>query len=272
MEAKRVAARAAARLLLDEHRDARYLGVGTGSTVAMILEELAKLEPGFLESRVILASSLDTLERLRALGARAALLGATTATPDVYFDGADELVLVRGCPCIKGRGAALYLEKILAVYSGHAILVVDESKLAEEPGGLGKPLPIDVDPLALEGVRRVLDGLGVRYTVRSASPSKDGPVVSDAGGVVIDVSLEGVDPTWLGDRLEELPGVRASGWFAGVFDEAVVGRSDGTAIVYDCERGVTRLEGSASGGGFEWRRGAGGAAEAARRGGPEASG
>ncbi len=255
MEAKRVAARAAARLLLDEHRDAHVLGVGTGSTVAMVLEELARLEPGFLETRTLLASSLDTLERLKRLGARAVLIGAVSATPDVYFDGADELVLTPGCPAIKGRGAALYLEKILAVYSGHAILVVDESKLAEQPGGLGKPLPIDVDPLALEGVKRVLDGLGVRYSVRSGSPGKDGPVVSDAGGVVIDVSLEGVDPAWLGDRLEELPGVRASGWFAGVFDEAVIGRGDGAALVYDCNRGVTRLEGSARGEGFEWRRG-----------------
>ena len=236
VEGKRAAARRAARLLLDEFSDARVVGVGTGSTVALVLEELARMDPGFYRGRLFLASSLDTLERLRGLGAEAVALGAAGATPEVYFDGADEVVAARGCPCIKGRGAALYLEKILAVYSGEAILVVDESKLSERLGEQGKPLPIDVDPLALGGVRLVLERMGVSYSVRTGT-GKDGPVVSDSGGVVIDVSLEGVDPEWLAASLEELPGVRTSGFFTGVFQRLVVGYDDGRAAVYDCEAG-----------------------------------
>ncbi len=236
-EGKRAAARRAARLILDEYGDARVVGVGTGSTVALVLEELARLDPGFFRGRLFLASSLDTLERLRALGAEAVALGVQAATPEVYFDGADEVVVTRGCPCIKGRGAALYLEKVLAVYSGESILVVDESKLSSRLGEQGKPLPLDVDPLAFGGVRLVLERLGVPHRVRIGS-GKDGPVVTDAGGVVIDVALEGADPEWLAARLEELPGVRATGLFAGIFERLIIGYDDGRAALFDCERGA----------------------------------
>ncbi|AEM38471.1 ribose 5-phosphate isomerase [Pyrolobus fumarii 1A] len=242
---KRVAARTVAEMLLSEFRDARVVGVGTGSTVALVLEELARLDPSFFAGRVFLATSLDTLLRLKSLGASSVSLGVQTATPEVYFDGADEVVLGEGCPAIKGRGAALYLEKLLAHYSSFSIMVVDESKVSKRLGELGKPVPLDADPLALAGIENTLRRMGVRFSLREAG-GKDGPVVSDTGGIVIDVDVKDVDDVVaLGARLESLPGVRASGVFAGVFDRVVVGYDDGRSVVFDCRRGVTGAEGSA---------------------------
>ncbi len=241
MEAKRVAASAAATLLLEEYRDARIVGVGTGSTVALVLEEVARREPGFYKGRLFLASSLDTLVRLQKLGAENVALGAASATPEIYFDGADEVVVAAGCPALKGRGGALYLEKILASYSSEAILVVDESKVSGRLGEKGKPLPIDVDPLALRGVAEMLESRSISYRLRTGS-GKDGPVVSDAGGVIIDVEVEAGRVEEVAGFIERLPGVRATGFFHGIFTRLVIGYSDGRTMHYDC-RGARVIPG-----------------------------
>ncbi len=246
MKAKRVAASAAASLILGEYRDARVVGVGTGSTVSLVLEEIARLEPSFYKGRLFLASSLDTLEKLRRFGAEALALGVSSATPELYFDGADEVIVARGCPAIKGRGAALYLEKILAAYSREAILVVDSSKVSNTLGEKGKPLPIDVDILALRGVERKLEELGLEYKLRKGG-GKDGPVISDAGGVVLDISIGGRSVEEIAGFLESLPGVRATGYFQGLFSRLIVGYDDNRVLHYSCKKGEV----------IPWQRGPG---------------
>jgi ribose 5-phosphate isomerase A len=240
-QAKLNAARFAAELIAKRIDSIERLGVGTGSTVRLIIEYL--LSDNKIVEKIkrlkLYVSSLDTLLALRRYGLEpyTYLPGETI---DLYFDGADEVVLTEKCPLVKGRGAALTREKILAFNSKHTIIVVDESKVSPRLGHLNKPLPIEVIPVAAEPVLSYLKSKGMRAEIRNACQCRDGPALSDNYGVVIDTwpwELENVEK--IVAELKNVPGVIEHGLFIGLVDEIVVGETN-TARIHKCQRTMRR--------------------------------
>ena len=216
------------------------IGIGTGSTVARFIHLARDI---LRETGTVVGSSLDTISRLRDEGVSSIHPVALKPPVDVYIDGADEVD--PSGRLIKGRGAALLGEKILAYSSKVFIVIVDESKLVRVLGER-KPLPVEVVrdalPIFLEEAR----SLGLDPEVRSGK-GKDGPVISDWGGVIVDLHTGPIrDPDLMERRLRGIPGVVETGLFLGMTDYVVVGlRSCGWRVVkHRRSRGLS-LRGSA---------------------------
>jgi ribose 5-phosphate isomerase A len=176
------------------------VGVGTGSTVNCFIDALADMK-GRIQGAV--SSSEKSSERLRAHGI-AVLDSNTVERIPVYIDGADEIDH-RG-HMVKGGGAALTREKIVADVADRFICIADESKLVDT---LGKfPLPVEVIPMAAAQVARRLKTLGGDATLRAG-------VVTDNGCHILDVrGLAITDPAGMEREINQWPGVVTVGIFA----------------------------------------------------------
>ena len=203
---------------LEYLRDGMVLGVGSGSTVNALIDQLG---PWKTRLRGAVSSSEASSTRLRALGIAVLDLNEV---PDlgVYIDGADEATPRR--ELIKGGGAALTREKIIAAAAHTFICVVDDSKLVETLGRF--PLPVEVIPMARELVARQLVALGGRPVWRSG-------VVTDNGNQIIDVhGLHISDPRSLESAINQFAGVVAVGLFAArPADLLIVGSDAGTHTI-----------------------------------------
>jgi ribose 5-phosphate isomerase A len=180
------------------------VGVGTGSTVNKFIEALAGIKehiPGAV------SSSTASTERLRAIGIRV-FDANEVGELAVYIDGADEID-GRG-HMIKGGGAALTREKIVAAQSRRFVCIADESKRVEVLGRF--PLPVEVIPMATQRIVRQLQRLGGTATLRL----KDGqPLVTDNGQHILDVTgLQIRDPLAFESEVNQWPGVVTVGVFA----------------------------------------------------------
>jgi ribose 5-phosphate isomerase A len=180
------------------------VGVGTGSTVNKFIDALASMKdriPGAV------SSSNASTERLRALGIP--VFDANEVEElSVYIDGADEID-GRG-HMVKGGGAALTREKIVAAQSRRFVCIADESKLVEALGAF--PLPVEVIPMATQRVVRQFAALGGTASIRM----KDGqPLVTDNGQHILDVTgLRITDPLRFESDVNQWPGVVTVGVFA----------------------------------------------------------
>ena len=195
-EAKRAAAQAALKYLVP----GETLGVGTGSTVNYFIEALAARKA---DVPAAVSSSEASTARLKALGIK--VIDANSAgTLSLYVDGADEANA--HLQLIKGGGAALTREKIVAAASRKFICIVDESKLVPV---LGKfPLPVEVIPMARSYVAREI----VR---RGGTPVYREGVTTDNGNVILDVKNFSItDPVALETDLNQIAGVVTVGLFA----------------------------------------------------------
>ena len=180
------------------------IGVGTGSTVNKFIDALASMK-GHIVGAV--SSSVASTERLEALGIK--LFDAAEVDElAVYIDGADEIDH-SGC-MIKGGGAALTREKIVAAQSRKFVCIADESKLVQTLGRF--PLPVEVIPMAVRRVMRQFVAIGGVATVRQ----KDGaPLVTDNGQHIIDITgLTITDPRGFESEVSQWPGVVTVGVFA----------------------------------------------------------
>ena len=180
------------------------IGVGTGSTANFFIDELGKIK-GRIKGAV--ASSEATAARLKSHGIPVLDLNEVEEM-SVYIDGADEITAEGAM--IKGGGAALTREKIVASVAGKFICIADGSKLVETLGTF--PLPVEVIPMAQASVARALTALGGQPRRRM----KDGqPLVTDNGGNILDVSgLKIEDPAGLEAQINNIPGVVTVGLFA----------------------------------------------------------
>jgi ribose 5-phosphate isomerase A len=176
------------------------IGVGTGSTVNCFIDALAKMP---VPVRAAVSSSQQSTLRLQALGI--AVLDANDVEAlAVYVDGADEID--HAGHMIKGGGAALTREKIVADIAARFVCIADESKLVSTLGRF--PLPIEVIPMAAAQVARQLRALGGDPVLRAG-------VVTDNGGQIIDVrGLSIADPAGLESEINQWPGVIGVGIFA----------------------------------------------------------
>jgi ribose 5-phosphate isomerase A len=177
-----------------------WVGVGSGSTANLFIDELAKIK-GRIKGAV--ASSVKTAERLKAHGIAVEELNNVNDVP-VYIDGADE-VTEHGA-MIKGGGGALTREKIVAAVARKFVCIVDQSKLVDVLGRF--PLPVEVIPMARSYVARELVKLGGHPAWRMGFTTDNGNVVLDVSGMSI------VDPVALEAKINQLAGVVTVGLFA----------------------------------------------------------
>lgn len=199
-ELKQAVARAAFELVKQRLRKDSVIGVGTGSTANFFIDELAALKHDLYAT---VASSEESARRLKAHGIPVIDLNAT-AEVTVYVDGADEAN--EYLQLIKGGGAALTREKIVAAVAKEFICIADESKLV---GVLGKfPLPVEVIPMARSHVARQIVQLG-------GDPVWRENVITDNGNVILDVhNMSITDPRKLEAELNQITGVVTNGLFA----------------------------------------------------------
>jgi ribose 5-phosphate isomerase A len=180
------------------------VGVGTGSTVNKFIEALAGMKD---QIKGAVSSSLASTERLQALGIKV-FDSNEVERLSVYIDGADEIDGAGNM--VKGGGAALTREKIVAAQSAKFVCIADESKLVKT---LGKfPLPVEVIPMASQRVMAQFAAKGGLGKVRL----KDGkPLVTDNGQWIVDVTgLNILDPLAFEAEVSQWPGVVTVGVFA----------------------------------------------------------
>ena len=190
----------AAEKALEYVEDGMTLGVGSGSTVLKFVEALGK---SGLQFKDIASSSEGTTEALKAAGYQVRDLNACDEI-DVYIDGCDEID--PGKNMIKGGGAALTREKIVAAASKKFICIADASKAVDVLGAF--PLPVEVIPMARSYVGRQLLALGGEPRWREG-------VVTDNGNWIIDVHhLRISDPYAFEEKINNIPGVVTNGVFA----------------------------------------------------------
>lgn len=192
------------------------LGVGTGSTVNCLIELLSKVN-----LKAAVASSEVTANLLRAQGIEVLSLNDVVSL-DIYIDGADE-INAKG-QMIKGGGAALTREKMVAAVAKQFICMVDDSKLVERLGAF--PLPIEVLPEARSYVARQIVKMG-------GTPEYRQGVVTDYGNVILDIYDFWVDEPLAQERLlESIVGVVAVGIFAYTpAHKMILAQDDGVQIV-----------------------------------------
>lgn len=180
------------------------VGVGTGSTVNKFIEALATMKD---QIKGAVSSSVASTERLQALGIPVFDCNEVSEL-SVYIDGADEIDGLGHM--VKGGGAALTREKIVAAQSRQFICIVDESKLVETLGQF--PLPVEVIPMAAQRLIKQFSAMGGLAKVRTKD---NAPLVTDNGQWILDViGLKIADPLSFEATVSQWPGVVTVGVFA----------------------------------------------------------
>jgi ribose 5-phosphate isomerase A len=211
---------------VDEVRDGMVLGLGSGSTVAFVLEALAARVAGGLRIAGI-PSSERTAAAARRLGIPLTDFAAQRRI-DLTIDGADQIA--RGSlDLVKGLGGALLREKMIALASDRMIVVADRSKLVERLGG-ATPLPVEIVRFGVEVTLDRLAAIGAAPVLR-----RDGaaPFITDNDNYIGDCRFaEIADPAALDARLRALFGVVATGLFCGLASTAIIGTPRGVEILH----------------------------------------
>jgi ribose 5-phosphate isomerase A len=204
-------------------REGFVVGLGSGTTIAYAVQEIGKK---------------IRREGLRVLGVptshQALMLAVNYGIPittldehpklDLAIDGADQ---VDGeLNLIKGMGGALMREKVVASAAKQFVVVADETKLVEKLG-TNQPVPVEVLPFALSTVVARVEDLGGKAVLREGE-RKVGPVVTDNGNFILDVTFGAVDDlTRLDVAVKSIPGVLETGLFLGMVDVVYLGKQDG---------------------------------------------
>jgi len=220
---KRLAAEAA----ISHVADGMCLGVGTGSTVAIFIELLAEKISAEGISITAVPSSYATLLQLHDVGVPTIPLGCVASVP-CAVDGADEVDAKLAM--IKGGGAALLREKILAEAAQQFVIMVDNAKLVKALG-TRVPIPVEVLPEALAIAMDRIQQLGGSPMLRQAE-RKAGPVITDNGNFILDVTVPKIsNPAKLDKDLKLIPGVIESGLFPDQADIIYVGQEKGVKLL-----------------------------------------
>lgn len=197
---KKAVARAAFEYVRARLQPDSVIGVGTGSTANFFIDELAALKN---EIQATVASSEESARRLKAHGIPVVDLNSVGVV-DIYVDGADESN--EHLQLIKGGGAALTREKIVAAVAREFVCIADGSKLVSVLGRF--PLPVEVIPMARSHVARQIVKLG-------GDPVWREKVVTDNGNIILDVhNLDILDARKLETQLNMITGVVTNGLFA----------------------------------------------------------
>ena len=228
---KQVVADAAIR----EVKSDMILGLGSGSTAALMIKSLAdEIRSGKLQNIRAVATSFQS--EVLALELDIQLIDlASVSQIDLAIDGADEVD--PGFQLIKGGGACHVREKLVASKADKLLIVVDETKLVQNLNQ-SFPLPVEVLPNAWKQVQEVISEMNGSSSLRMAT-KKAGPVVTDQGNLIIDVLFDdGIkNPKDIEMTINNIPGVLENGLFVDLTDKVLVGKiENNTPIVYSPSR------------------------------------
>jgi ribose 5-phosphate isomerase A len=225
------AKRSAAAAALERVQPGMVLGLGTGSTAAIFVRMLAERVRAGLD--IVGTPTSDATDRL------ARELGIPIVDPnqleriDLTIDGADEFD--PHLRLIKGGGAALLREKIIAEASAHMVVIADASKEVETLGRF--PLPIEVNPFAAELTRRRVHQIADNLEIAGATSawrmaSGETMLRTDGGHLILDLRCGRIpDADLLSAMLDAVPGVVEHGLFIGLASEVIVGEETGARVV-----------------------------------------
>lgn len=218
--------RAAAERALDFVESGMVLGLGTGTTAAFFVEQLAgRVARGL--SVIAIPTSERTAAQARRLGIP---LGSFTEHRqlDLAIDGADEVQRTT-LDLIKGRGGALLREKIVAAASRNFVVMVDEDKLVNRLGTTG-PLPVEVVQFGWEATGARLEELDAHPELRRAGSGE--PFVTDGGNFILDCVFASIDdPAATERRINAIVGVVENGLFVGRSTAVIVGSQSGVEVL-----------------------------------------
>lgn len=229
-EQKRLAAEAAAA----EVRDGMVLGLGTGSTAALVVAALGRRvrEEGLRITGVPTSERTD--QQARSLGIPLATLGDHPSL-DLVIDGADEAV-EGTLDLVKGLGGALLREKLVAVAGKRFVIVVDATKVVPALGSKA-PVPVEVVEFGWQSTLRRLEDAGAAPTLRRGADGA--PYRTDGGNVVADCATGPIpNPAELHARLKALVGVVETGLFVGMAAKVIVGAEGGPKVLERTGRGA----------------------------------
>ncbi|MCS7143148.1 MAG: ribose 5-phosphate isomerase A [Aigarchaeota archaeon] len=203
--------------------DGLVLGLGSGRTAETLIRELAE-RPGSRTGliREVVATSLQSEVTAASLNFRT-ISPLSGSIPDIYVDSFDQSDGKGNV--VKGGGGALAREKILMFSSRRVLMIGDETKLRER---IDMPIPVEVIPFGCSYFKRFAESRGWRPAMRTGA-GKFGPVVTDNGNILFDVSVPVVDdPIRLEVEMKMIPGVVEAGIFPNRGYKILVGRSDGS--------------------------------------------
>jgi ribose 5-phosphate isomerase A len=196
------------------------VGLGSGSTAAYAIEMLGER----IKRESLSVLGVPTSYQAFLLAAKHGIAVTTLeehGVIDVTIDGADQIDPKLNL--IKGMGAALAREKIVASASKQNVIIADESKKVQALGENGQPVPVEVLPFAIAVVKHRIEAVGGNPVLREGK-GKVGPVITDNGNVVIDASFGAIgNAAELELKLKMIPGVVETGLFIGLANTAYIG-------------------------------------------------
>ena len=204
-------------------KDGMLLGLGSGTTARYFTEGVGRLVAGGMKLRCV-PTSRATAELAAELGIP--IVQELVGSIDLAVDGADEVDAALNL--IKGRGGALFREKLVAEAAKRFIVVVDESKLVKQLGA--GELPVEVFPFLWRTTAERLTALGVSLTVRGGEES---PYITDNGNLILNLVVDGgiKDAAALADALKRTTGVVEHGLFIGLTDTVIVAGPEGPKAI-----------------------------------------
>jgi ribose 5-phosphate isomerase A len=214
---------AAAEKALELVQDGMLLGLGSGSTAKYFTEGVGRLVASGMKLRCV-PSSRATAEMAAELGIP--IVQELVGEIDLAVDGADEVD--PSLNLIKGRGGALFREKLVAEAAKRFIVIVDDSKMVKQLG-VGA-LPVEVFPFLWRTTAERLTALGASLTVRGG---EDSPFITDNGNLILNLIVdEGIkNPGALADALKKTTGVVEHGLFIGLTDTVIVAGPEGPKMI-----------------------------------------
>lgn len=211
-----------ARCLASRVRDGEVLGLGSGTTVELAVDQIGRRIAR--EGLKVMGVPTSYRTALCARNAGITVLSSFSVPELAWaFDGADEVDVEHNL--IKGRGAAMLPEKILAKQAKHFVIIVSEDKLVDNLGERN-PIPIEIIPESLALVEKSLSVLGAREVKVRAAANKYGPVISEHNNLVLDAWFDRIEPEFEAE-IKKIVGVVESGLFVGFFPEVLVAKEDG---------------------------------------------
>lgn len=215
--------RAAAEKALELVQDGMLLGLGSGSTARFFTEGVGRLVADGMKLRGV-PTSRETAELAAELGIP--IVTELVGSIDLAVDGADEVD--PSLNLVKGRGGALFREKLVAQAARRFVVVVDESKLVRELGAA--LLPVEVLPFLWRTTAERITSLGLSLTVRGG---EEVPFITDNGNLILDLAVGGgiKDPAQFARELKQLTGVVEHGLFVGLADTCIVAGPDGPRAI-----------------------------------------
>jgi len=214
---------AAARKALELVQDGMLVGLGSGSTARYFTEGVGELVSRGMKIRGV-PTSRETAELAVSLGIP--IVTELIGPIDLAVDGADEVDPELNL--IKGRGGALFREKLVAAAARRLVIVVDESKMVAQLGGVA--LPVEVLPFLWRSTAERITALGVSLVVRGGEET---PYVTDNGNLILDLTVGGgiKDPGALAVDLKKTLGLVEHGLFVGLTDTVIVAGPEGPRAI-----------------------------------------